>query len=105
MQALRFLPLVALPLLVGCSFHDDVVTICNAEELSGSNRPEVGVEKKAMVTANYIESHIHSGKGKQLFRELGKDAPGREKSASLQSAAKAESVTPCPFADNAAAKD
>lgn len=97
MGAARRLGVFVLPLLFGCSFHDDVVTICNAEELSGASRATE--DRRAMLTANYLEAHLRSGKGKKLFAELARAGNARGMSEALQGAARAEGVTPCPFAD------
>jgi hypothetical protein len=102
MLAARGLGLVALSLLVGCSFHGDVVTFCNVEELSGASRATE--DRKAMLTANYLEAHVRSAKGKKLFAELARAGSARESSAAMQRAAQAEGVSPCPYANAMAAR-
>jgi hypothetical protein len=102
MSTARGLSLAVLPFLVGCSFHDDLVTICNAEELSGASRATE--DRKAMLTADYLVAHVRTAKAKKLFAELARTSSAREQSEALRRAAGAEGVSPCPFADAMAAR-
>jgi hypothetical protein len=85
--------LAAFAPLAACSFHSDVETFCNVETLSGATG--LPPDRRATMEGKYLESHIHSSKGKELFMKLGTS----EKAAAMRAAAKAEGVSPCPLAD------
>lgn len=95
----RLLPLASALALAACgSYHDDVDAICNCEARSGASA--LPPEKRAAAVAAWADGHVHTKKGKDLASSFA-TMPPADRGRTLRDAAKAEGISPCPFADSA----
>lgn len=94
----RVVVLASASALAGChSYHDDLDALCNAPERSqAASYPP---DQRAIVVAKWADGHIHTKQGRDLASSLGTGSP-QDKANRLREAAKAEGVSPCPFADD-----